>query len=207
MTVRIVIAGVTGWTGSALVKAVVTSADLELVAGVARASAGKDAGEANGLARAGATVFATLEEALVPPSDVVVDYTHPAAVKGHTLTALAAGRHVDGGSIALDEHTVGRIETDEVEFVVRGRAEEPEEVVEDLRHEVPAGARVPAEAVVLPRACPAAHLVTALEDRHIVSVAREERRQLEGGDAASARGVLTVDGVDVAGPLLAETAR
>jgi 4-hydroxy-tetrahydrodipicolinate reductase len=101
MTVRIVIAGATGWTGSALVKAVVASADLELVAGVARASAGKDAGEANGLARAGATVFGTLEEALVPPSDVVIDYTHPAAVKGHTLTALAAGRHVVIGTSGL----------------------------------------------------------------------------------------------------------
>ena len=41
------------------------------------------------------------EEALVPPSDVVVDYTHPAAVKGHTLTALAAGRHVVIGTSGL----------------------------------------------------------------------------------------------------------
>jgi 4-hydroxy-tetrahydrodipicolinate reductase len=44
---------------------------------------------------------ATLEEALAVPSDVVIDYTKPLAVKPHTLTALAGGRHVVIGTSGL----------------------------------------------------------------------------------------------------------
>jgi 4-hydroxy-tetrahydrodipicolinate reductase len=101
MTTRIVIAGATGWTGSALVKAIAASTDLALAGGVARTAAGRDAGEANGLPRIGVTLRATLAEALAVPSDVVVDYTHPTVVKGHTLAALAAGRHVVIGTSGL----------------------------------------------------------------------------------------------------------
>jgi 4-hydroxy-tetrahydrodipicolinate reductase len=101
MTVRVVVAGATGWTGSALVKAIAASADIALAAAVARSAAGQDAGTANGFAPTGVKLVATLAEALVPPSDVVIDYTHPAAVKAHTLAALAAGRHVVIGTSGL----------------------------------------------------------------------------------------------------------
>ena len=94
MSVRIVVAGATGWTGSALVKAIAASADLSLAGGVARLAAGQDIGEANGLPPIGVAIAATLGEALGAPSDVVIDYTHPTLVKVHTLMALAAGRHV-----------------------------------------------------------------------------------------------------------------
>jgi len=101
MSVRIVIAGATGWTGGALVRAIVGSTDLALVAAVARSAAGADAGVANGMATVGVKLTATLAEALATPSDVVIDYTHPSVVKGHTLTALAAGRHVVVGTSGL----------------------------------------------------------------------------------------------------------
>jgi len=91
MTIRVVVAGATGWTGSALVEAIAASDDLVLAAAVARKS---------GVA-AGIAVVPTLAEALAVPSDVVVDYTHPIAVKAHTLMALAKGRHVVIGTSGL----------------------------------------------------------------------------------------------------------
>ncbi len=101
MTIRVVVAGATGWTGKALVAAVLKSNDLELAGAVARSAAGKDAGGAIGLAHCGVTVSATLAEALAVPSDVVVDYTDAHVVKDHVLTALRAGRHVVVGTAGL----------------------------------------------------------------------------------------------------------
>jgi 4-hydroxy-tetrahydrodipicolinate reductase len=101
MAIRVVVAGATGWTGSAVAKAILGGGDFFLAGAVARGVAGKDAGEVLGLAKAGLAVSATLAEALAVPSDVVVDYTKPDAVKGHALEALAAGRHVVIGTSGL----------------------------------------------------------------------------------------------------------
>ena len=94
MAIRVVVAGATGWTGSALVAAILKSGDLALAGAVARSAAGRDAGEAIGQKPAGVRIAASLAEALSAPSDVVVDYTKPDVVKGNVLTALKAGRHV-----------------------------------------------------------------------------------------------------------------
>src|SRR3954453_3023442 len=101
MSVRITLAGSTGWVGKALVAAIAASDDLALVGAVSRSAAGQDAGEAAGLSRLGVPVSATLEEALAVPSDVVIDYTKPGAVKAHALTALTQGRHVVIGTSGL----------------------------------------------------------------------------------------------------------
>jgi 4-hydroxy-tetrahydrodipicolinate reductase len=95
---RIVIAGATGWVGKALVAAVTAAPDLQLVGAVSRSHAGKDAGDMAGL---GGPISASLAEALSQPSDVVIDYTKPDAVKHHALTALAKGRHVVIGTSGL----------------------------------------------------------------------------------------------------------
>lgn len=101
MTLRITLAGCTGWVGRALVAAIAKADDLELAAGVARSAAGRDVGEAAGLERIGVAVAGTIEEALGAPSDVLVDYTKPHVVKGNTLAALRAGRHVVVGTSGL----------------------------------------------------------------------------------------------------------
>jgi 4-hydroxy-tetrahydrodipicolinate reductase len=101
MAIRVVVAGATGWTGSAVAKAILGGGDFALAGAVARSAAGKDAGEVLGLPRAGVAVSATLSDALAVPSDVVVDYTKPDAVKAHALAALAAGRHVVIGTSGL----------------------------------------------------------------------------------------------------------
>jgi len=101
MTIRVVIAGATGWTGSALVAAVAAAQDMTLAGAVARKAAGQDAGIAIGGQALGVAISATLADALRVPSDVVVDYTAPAIVKAHTLEAIAAGRSVVIGTSGL----------------------------------------------------------------------------------------------------------
>jgi 4-hydroxy-tetrahydrodipicolinate reductase len=99
--IRVVLAGVTGWVGRALLPAIVASNDLKLVGAVSRKAAGRDAGEAAGAATADVKVTATLADALATPSDVLVDYTKPDVVGPHTLEAIAAGRHVVVGTSGL----------------------------------------------------------------------------------------------------------
>jgi 4-hydroxy-tetrahydrodipicolinate reductase len=108
--IRVVLAGATGWVGRTLVAALAKTDDLRLVGAVSRSAAGRDAGEAAGIARNGVTIAATLEEALRTPCDVVVDYTKPNAVKGHALAAVAAGRHVVVGASGLGAADYAEIE-------------------------------------------------------------------------------------------------
>jgi len=84
---RVCVAGVTGWTGSAVAEAVEAASDLELVAGVSRSDPDS---------------FSTVEEALdAGPADVLVDYTHADAVRGHVLAALDRRVAVVVGSSGL----------------------------------------------------------------------------------------------------------
>lgn len=101
MATRVVMAGATGWVGRAMVPAVLAADDLELAGAVARGAAGEDAGTAVGLAPAGVAVSASLAGALEVPSDVVVDYTTPDAVKGNALLAISFGRHLVIGTSGL----------------------------------------------------------------------------------------------------------
>lgn len=87
MALRVCVAGVTGWTGSAVAEAVDAAADLELVAGVSRSDPAS---------------HSTVAEALdAVPTDVLVDYTSAAAVKGNVLAALERGVAVVIGSSGL----------------------------------------------------------------------------------------------------------
>lgn len=110
MTIRVVLAGSTGWVGRALVAAIRDAEDLTLAAAVSRSAAGKDAGEAAGLAPLGITCVRSMEEALAVPSDVMIDYTKPQAVKEHTLLALKAGRHVVVGTSGLGAEDYAEID-------------------------------------------------------------------------------------------------
>ena len=101
MTLRIVMAGATGWVGKAFVPAILAQGDMKLVGAVSRSAAGQDIGAAIGVAPAGVTAAASLAEALEQPSDVVVDYTKPNVVKDNALRAIAGGRHVVIGTSGL----------------------------------------------------------------------------------------------------------
>ena len=104
MSIRICVAGVTGWAGRAVARAVLASDDLALVSAVARSAAGQDVGIAIGKeARVGVRITADPTEALHPEPDVWIDYTHPSAVKRHALAALRGGARVVIGTSGLDE--------------------------------------------------------------------------------------------------------
>ncbi|WP_370674338.1 4-hydroxy-tetrahydrodipicolinate reductase [Pleomorphomonas sp. PLEO] len=111
MTIRIIVAGATGWTGSAVAKAVLAADDLALTGAVARSAAGRDIGEALGGGAVGVMVVATVEEALKIGADVLVDYTSPLAVKANALAAISAGVAVVIGTSGLSADDYAEIDT------------------------------------------------------------------------------------------------
>lgn len=85
--IRVCVAGITGWTGSAVADAVEDAGDLELVSGVSRSDPAR---------------FPSVAEALdAVEADVLVDYTHAAAVKGNVLAAIERRVGVVVGSSGL----------------------------------------------------------------------------------------------------------
>jgi len=85
--IRVCVAGVTGWTGSAVADAVREAPDLELVAGVSRSDSDS---------------YSSVVEALeAVEADVLVDYTHAEAVKGNATAAIERGVNVVVGSSGL----------------------------------------------------------------------------------------------------------
>ncbi len=64
MTIRVSIAGATGWAGSALAKAVHQQEDLELVSGISRSGAGQELGGLIGEPDIKALLSGTAQEAL-----------------------------------------------------------------------------------------------------------------------------------------------
>ena len=112
MTIRICIAGVTGWTGSAVARAVLGSTDFQLAAGIARKRAGEDLGAVLGGAPVGLKVATGLDEALATPFDVLVDFTAPDSVKARSLQAMASGRHVVIGTSGLTAEDYADLEAE-----------------------------------------------------------------------------------------------
>jgi 4-hydroxy-tetrahydrodipicolinate reductase len=86
-SLRVCVAGITGWAGRAVADAVDEADDLELVAGVSRTDPGS---------------FSSAAEALdAVAADVLVDYTHAAVVKANVLAALERRVGVVVGSSGL----------------------------------------------------------------------------------------------------------
>ncbi|HZO63006.1 MAG TPA: 4-hydroxy-tetrahydrodipicolinate reductase [Gaiellaceae bacterium] len=100
--IRVCIAGVTGWTGSAVAGAVEAADGLELVAGVARSDPAH---------------HSSVAEALdAGPVDVLVDYTHAEAVKANVLAAVGRGVGAVVGSSGLSA-----ADYDEIDALARER--------------------------------------------------------------------------------------
>ena len=107
---KVVIAGATGWAGSALAKGVVESSDLELVGAVSRSSAGKAIGDLIDCESA-LVVSSKVEDALASSPDVLVEYTKPDFAKSHILAGLDAGAHVVVGTSGLTEEDFEEIDS------------------------------------------------------------------------------------------------
>ena len=97
----ICVAGATGWTGSAVVQAVIEADDLGLRSAVARSAAGDEV--------AGARVFGRVGEAL-DGVDVLIDYTSHLVVKENVLTAIEGGVAVVVGTSGLSADDYADIE-------------------------------------------------------------------------------------------------
>ena len=92
----ICVAGVTGWVGEPLARAVIEADDLSLVGAVARSAAGQKVEGSD------VTISGSVEEALdAAPADVLIDYTAPGAVRGHAEAALRRGVGVVVGTSGL----------------------------------------------------------------------------------------------------------
>jgi 4-hydroxy-tetrahydrodipicolinate reductase len=111
MTLKVCIAGATGWAGSELARGIGGAADLTLVAGVSRSHAGKTVGEALGDSRLTGSLYASVTEALAEPCDVFVEYTHPDSAKANILAALRHGAHVVVGASGLTEEDFAELDT------------------------------------------------------------------------------------------------
>lgn len=107
---RVVLAGATGWAGSALARGIARQPDLELVAAVARQTAGRTLGAALGDPGIATPVFATAAEALAGGGDVFVEYTKPDSAKANVLAALDAGAHVVVGTSGLTDEDYREID-------------------------------------------------------------------------------------------------
>jgi 4-hydroxy-tetrahydrodipicolinate reductase len=113
---RVILAGATGWAGSALARGIARSDDLKLVGAIARQSAGRNLGELLNEPRLDCPVHAGAAAALATPADVFVEYTKPDSAKGNILAALAAGCHVVVGTSGLADADYA-----EIDFAARER--------------------------------------------------------------------------------------
>ena len=90
--IRLCIAGVTGWIGKPLARAVIKSVDFDLVGGVSRKNSGDDLGKILEIPGFSLTISESVSEALNKKTDVLIDYTSPDIVKSNDLmTARASG--------------------------------------------------------------------------------------------------------------------
>ncbi|CAN5577865.1 4-hydroxy-tetrahydrodipicolinate reductase [soil metagenome] len=108
MSLKVCVAGVSGWTGKAVAQGICAAEDLVLVSAVSRSSAGKSLRQLE--IDSDVIVSTTVEEALTEPVDVFIDYTSAAAVKKHTLFALNKGISVIVGSSGLTAADFAEIE-------------------------------------------------------------------------------------------------
>jgi 4-hydroxy-tetrahydrodipicolinate reductase len=103
MSLKVCIAGATGWAGSELARAAAMATDISIVAGVSRKHAGKVLGDVLSEPRLTGHLYASTAEALLEPCDVFVEFTKPGSAKANILLALHSGAHVVVGTSGLTE--------------------------------------------------------------------------------------------------------
>lgn len=108
VTIKICVAGATGWTGRAVAQGVLDAPDLTLVSAVSRSAAGTDLGEAWGGSANGVPVLADVADAL-DEADVLIEYTSPDAVAGLVRAATSRGVGVVIGSSGLSEQELDEL--------------------------------------------------------------------------------------------------
>lgn len=104
MTIRVCLAGATGWAGSAVAHAVAKLDDIVLVSAVSRTHGGKILGDVLNEPGLDCSVYATAQEALAAnPCDVFFEFTKPDAARKNVLSALKHEAHVVIGTSGLTD--------------------------------------------------------------------------------------------------------
>lgn len=101
MKINICIAGVTGWTGSAVAKAIYQHPNFQLTGAIARQTAGQDVGKVIANENWNVPIVADLSDIDTRETDVLIDFTSAGSVKARTLEALQKGIHVVIGTSGL----------------------------------------------------------------------------------------------------------
>jgi len=104
MTIRVCLAGATGWAGSAVARAIAELDDIALVSAVSRTHAGKTLSDVLNEPNLACPVFATTQEALAAKlCDVFFEFTKPDVAKSNVLSALEHGAYVVIGTSGLTD--------------------------------------------------------------------------------------------------------
>lgn len=115
-TIRICLAGATGWAGSELARAIGKTEGMTLVSAVSRRQAGQNLWTVLEQAQGGdpplrCPIYASAREALAAhPCDVLVEYTGPESARSNIVAALEHGAQVVVGSSGLSEEDFTEIE-------------------------------------------------------------------------------------------------
>jgi 4-hydroxy-tetrahydrodipicolinate reductase len=110
MTLKLCVAGATGWVGRPLCTAISTEKDMELVGAVSRTYQGQNLKDVLGDPGLNLMVSGSVEEALKVPADVLVDYTRADTVKANVLAAVRRGVHVVIGTSGLTDEDFAEID-------------------------------------------------------------------------------------------------
>jgi 4-hydroxy-tetrahydrodipicolinate reductase len=109
MSLKVCVAGATGWVGAPLCRAILAADDLRLVGAVSRSHQGKQLKEVLGEGGDGLRISGSVTEALAVPTDVMIDFTSAQAVKDNVMAAIERGVHVVIGSSGLTEEEFNEI--------------------------------------------------------------------------------------------------
>ena len=108
-TINVCLAGATGWIGRPLSAAIWKTGGLALVGATSRSHRGQRLGDVIGDPDIDLLISESVADALNTPADVLVDYTHPHAVKSNVLTALNKGVHAVIGTSGLSDEDYDEI--------------------------------------------------------------------------------------------------
>jgi 4-hydroxy-tetrahydrodipicolinate reductase len=103
MRIRVILAGATGWAGSALSKGILQSGDIQLIGGVSAQHFGKNLCDVLNVSGPAVPLHATVKEALSASCDVFVEYTNAKLAKHNVLTAISHNAHVVIGTSGISD--------------------------------------------------------------------------------------------------------
>ena len=109
MTLKVCVAGATGWAGSALTRGIHSAEDMELTGAVSRTNKGKTLQEVLGLDGSDLVISGSVNNDSLSNCNVMVEFTKPEVAKQNIFTALDSGVHVVVGTSGLSDEDYAEI--------------------------------------------------------------------------------------------------